>query len=119
MDRFEGKQGQETHRMGCSTTVCVSRVGALMRDAARCPSAWMVGRRGARGQGEAHGGDVRPDGRSEAAGGVEVFTVESVRRRLWARQRIGLRMARVDGWSLADGDRWCGKEDATPRQSAT
>jgi hypothetical protein len=54
-----------------------------------------------------------------AAGGVEVFTVKSGRRRLQARRRRGLRTARVDGWSLADGDRHCGKEDATPRQSVT
>jgi hypothetical protein len=113
--RFEGKQGQETHRTGRSTTVCVDRVGALMRGAARWPSVRMVGQRGARGQGEAHGGDVRLEGRPEVAGGVEVFTVESGRRQLWARRRIGLRMAQVNGWSLADGDRRCGKEDTTPR----
>jgi hypothetical protein len=79
----------------------------------------MVGRRGAHGRGEARGSDVGPRGLPEAAGGVEVFTAESGRHRLRARWRRGLRTARVDGWSLADGDRRCGEEDSTLRQLAT
>jgi hypothetical protein len=55
---------------------------ALMRGAARWPSARMVDRRGACGRGKAHGGDVGPGGRPKAAGGIEVFTEESGRRRL-------------------------------------
>jgi hypothetical protein len=46
-------------------------------------SARMVGRRGARGRGEARGGDVGPGGWPEAAGGIAVFTAESGRRQLW------------------------------------
>jgi hypothetical protein len=99
--------------------VRVGKVGAPMRGAAWWSSAWMVGRHGARGRGEARGGDVGPGWRPEATGGVEVFTAESGRRWLRARERRGLRMAQVDGWSLADGDQGCGKEEATLRQSVT
>jgi hypothetical protein len=63
--------------------------------------------------------DVGLGGRPEAAGGIEVFTAESGWCWLRARQRRHLRIARVNDWSLTDGDRRCRKEDATPMQSAT
>jgi hypothetical protein len=105
--------------MGCSMVVHVGRVGAPMRGVARWPSTRMVGRRGAHGRGKARGYDVGPRGRPEVAGGVEVFTVESGRRRLQARRHRGLRTARVDGWWFADGNRRCEKEDAMLRQLMT
>jgi hypothetical protein len=70
---------------------------ALMRGAARWSSVRMVGRRGAHGRGKARGGDVRPRGQPEVAGGVEVFTVESGRRPLRVVSSAEQRRARSGG----------------------